>query len=173
VPEDLWAQIRAANLAQEEAGEPAVLDRDTQPPKQKRAPPKKREKKGSAKQRRRGDSGSRAVCLVRGGRNGVGAHASGAGQKRRRRSDDGSVAELYASLHARIPQPSAGTASASGSVADLMSAEFSDKELRLLMKFNGLSINQKRKGSYIEIPKPAKCVALVRLSSFGSRSRTI
>ena len=76
------------------------------------------------------------------------------------------MAELYASLHARIPQPSAGTASASGSVADLMSAEFSDKELRLLMKYNGLSINQKRKGSYIEIPKPAKCVALVRLSSF-------
>ena len=165
VPEDLWAQIRAANLAQEEAEEPAVLEQDTQPPKQKRAPPKKREKKGSAKQRRRGGSGSRTVCLVRGGRNGVGAHASG-GQKRRRRSDDGSVAELYSSLHARIPQPSAGTASASGSVADLMSAEFSDKELRLLMKFNGLSINRKRKGTYIEIQKPAKCAALVRLSSF-------
>jgi hypothetical protein len=64
------------------------------------------------------------------------------------------LAELYAMLYARIPQPVTEAG---------LSEEFSDKELRVLMKHNGMLINDydQRSGRYNEKPKTLKCKILV------------
>ncbi len=90
-----------------------------------------------------------------GGGGGGGGKAAAGNQKRRgRRVDKAMLAELYAMLYARMPQPVTEAG---------LSKEFSDKELRVLMKHNGMLINDydQRSGSYNEKTKTSKCKILV------------
>ena len=75
-------------------------------------------------------------------------------KKRGRRVDKAMLAELYAMLYARMARPVTEAS---------LSKEFSDKELRVLMKHNGMLINDydQRTGSYSEKTKVAKCKILV------------
>jgi hypothetical protein len=74
-------------------------------------------------------------------------------KKRGRRVDKAELAELYAALHARMPQPVTQAG---------LSKEFSDRELRVLMKHNGMHINDydQRTDSFNEKTKTSKCKTL-------------
>ena len=61
-----------------------------------------------------------------------GAGGKGTNKRRGRRVDKIMLAELYAILYHRVPQPIQEAT---------LSKEFSDKELRVLMKHNGMLIN--------------------------------
>ena len=82
------------------------------------------------------------------------AQASRSSQKRGRRVDKAMLADLYAKLYVRMARPVTEAS---------LSKEFSDKELRVLMKHNGMLINDydQRTGSYSEKTKVAKCKILV------------
>ena len=75
-------------------------------------------------------------------------------KRRGRRVDKQMLAELYAILYTRIPRPIQEAT---------LSKEFSDKELRVLMKHNGMLINDydQKSGSYQEKTKTTKCKILV------------
>ena len=75
-------------------------------------------------------------------------------KRRRRRADKATQADLYAALHARLPH---------SKTEEALSKQFSDKELRVLMKHNGMLINNydQRTCSYIELTKAEKCRRIV------------
>ena len=82
------------------------------------------------------------------------AQASRSSQKRGRRVDKAMLVDLYAKLYARMARPVTEAS---------LSKEFSNKELRVLMKHNGMLINDydQRIGAYSEKTKTAKCKILV------------
>ena len=75
-------------------------------------------------------------------------------KRRRRRADKETRADLYAALHALLPDLK---------TEEALSKQFSDKELRILMKHNGMLINNydQRTCSYTELTKAEKCRRIV------------
>ena len=90
----------------------------------------------------------------------AGGAGGGKGSQKRRRGqrgrsmDKATRTELYAVLHARMPQPVTEAA---------LSAEFTSLELGLLLKHNGVLLcdHDEGTGSYIPKTKASKCTALV------------
>eukprot|EP01052_Picozoa_sp_SAG31_P018702 SAG31_NODE_1336_length_8738_cov_4.855655_3_plen_291_part_00 len=77
-------------------------------------------------------------------------------RRRRRKEDRQTLSQLYAELHRRVPKNPTETN---------LRTTFSDKELRILMRENGLMINtySPAQGRYIEMTKNEKVAVLMRI----------
>ena len=92
--------------------------------------------------------------------------ADGPRRRRRRREDRHTISVLYGQLHARVPE---------NPTEESLGAEFSDKELRVLMRENGLMINtfSPIDCRYVEKTKHEKISMLLRIITRLTHPETV